>query len=1298
MNKFLLSIFIITTLCFSGFAQTTIINPTTDGGFESGSTFAANNWTSTSGLPNYWTVGTNATAGFSGTNAAYITNTLSATTHTYDITALSRSHFYRDVTIPAGETNIKLTFSWMGMGESANDQMKVWTTSTAFTPTVSANITAGVGRTQYGAYLLQPTWTTTSITLPASLAGTSFRLVFEWLNNNTLGTNPPAAVDNISLVSSCPGVVATNASPVNNTSALLNWNTLSGATSYSVQYKDASSGTWLNAPGNPYAVTSASITGLIASTNYQYRVAAMGGTVCAVFSNTVNFTTLCNAYTSIPYLESFDNVTFPTCWSSSLITGTSNWITSANNGAVASPYAGSRFIGISGSVSNALLISPPFDLTAVGTVPTQVNMWIYRAVPGNSGPNDSIVLYLNTSPNLTGATQLLKVFPMMSKTPVVASAGWYNYIVTIPTSFNTGGQFFAIVQGSRASTNGIGVDEFKIELGPTCIPASGLSANTVTNNSVNIAWLTPSGGTPVNYKWEVRTSGAAGSGAIGLTGSGTVAAPTLSTAVSGLTGSTTYSVYVETDCGAGDLSTWTAAYVFTTLSNCPTPSSLTVSGVTSNSVNVSWVAGGSETNWEIYYGPTPLTAPNASTTPTGSVTVTSFTNSGLTPATSYAFYVRANCGAGGISTWSSPLIYSTPCISPNVTSTSSGSLCGTGSITLTATTGSGATILWYNNSFGGYPISTGTVYVTPSLSTTTNYYASAEGAISTYSVGKPGTTGTAFPPGNYLIFDAISNFTLSSVDVYAAGTGTGSVVVALQSSTGVTLQTATVTVTTGATVNTVPLNFSITPGSNYRLNCLSMTGGVTGLYRDNSGVSYPYTQLGIVSITGNSTPANYNFFYNWQVAAACESPRSTITATVIPIPTLSVTAPSSICGGSQTATLSITSTASNFDSYIWSPTTHLFTDAAATIPYAGGTANQLYVKSNSTGNNTYTVNASNSVNGCVNTSTSSVNIKEAPLNLNISITPSVICSGSATNFSEASVSTSSVMTVSDYTYGWTSSPSGFSASTASATTNPTISTTYSAVITNTVTSCAISGTVAVAVNAYPTVTVNPVSSSICSGKSATLTTTGTATNYIWTPGGINTATAVVTPTANTTYTLISSSNNCSVTNTASVIVNPSPTVLAMASASVICVGENAVLTASTSVTNYTWSPVSANTVSVSVTPTVTTNYTVTVSNGTCTAKSSVGVTVNLCAGINELSAGEISLYPNPNFGFVTIAFPDNLVNATVDIYDAIGKLVISEKLNKESNSINTSKLDNGIYIYKISNSSKTLKVGRIIKQ
>src|SRR5690349_23729808 len=86
--------------------QTILIDPAGDGGFENGTTFPANGWTLVTGTAtNKWWVG-NFAAQSAGTKCAYISDNASGTTYNYSITAASVVYFYRDITFPAGETEI----------------------------------------------------------------------------------------------------------------------------------------------------------------------------------------------------------------------------------------------------------------------------------------------------------------------------------------------------------------------------------------------------------------------------------------------------------------------------------------------------------------------------------------------------------------------------------------------------------------------------------------------------------------------------------------------------------------------------------------------------------------------------------------------------------------------------------------------------------------------------------------------------------------------------------------------------------------------------------------------------------------------------------------------------------------------------------------------------------------------------------------------------------------------------------------------------------------------------------------
>jgi hypothetical protein len=141
-----------------------------------------------------------------------------------------------------------------------------------------------------------------------------------------------------------------------------------------------------------------------------------------------------------------------------------------------------------------------------------------------------------------------------------------------------------------------------------------------------------------------------------------------------------------------------------------------------------------------------------------------------------------------------------------------------------------------------------------------------------------------------------------------------------------------------------------------------------------------------------------------------------------------------------------------------------------------------------------------------------------------------------------------------------------------------------------------------------------------------------------------------------------------------------------------------ILTASTTASTYSWSD-GATTMTTSVTPTTTTTYTVTVTELGCSADAFVTVTVSNCNGVKELVANGISIYPNPTNGILNISISSELAgNTSIEVYDAIGKLAIKETLSNDMNTINLSKLEDGIYVFRVINNNKAIKIGKVVKQ
>jgi len=91
--------------------------------------------------------------------------------------------------------------------------------------------------------------------------------------------------------------------------------------------------------------------------------------------------------------------------------------------------------------------------------------------------------------------------------------------------------------------------------------------------------------------------------------------------------------------------------------SCPDPSGLTASNITDTQADLSWTAGGSETQWNIEWGVTGFT--QGSGTMVNGVTNNPYTLTGLTTQTTYDYYVQADCGGGDASNWVGPYTFTT---------------------------------------------------------------------------------------------------------------------------------------------------------------------------------------------------------------------------------------------------------------------------------------------------------------------------------------------------------------------------------------------------------------------------------------------------------------------------------------------------------------------------------------------------------------------------------------------------------------------------------------------------------------
>ncbi|MDF2452949.1 MAG: hypothetical protein K0S26_2453 [Bacteroidota bacterium] len=494
----------------------------------------------------------------------------------------------------------------------------------------------------------------------------------------------------------------------------------------------------------------------------------------------------------------------------------------------------------------------------------------------------------------------------------------------------------------------------------------------------------------------------------------------------------------------------------------------------------------------------------------------------------------------------------------SLTASSNQTICTNQSATLTASsTNTAATIEWYNT-LSTAAVNNGTVYVTPTYTTTGTY-----------------TVYAGSCPGLYRlpIIITVTNGPTFSINSPTICSGQSTILTVTTSATSYTWNAAgspttnTLSVSpTSTTIYTINGSSSSCVGSHTTQvivnniptvsvpNATICTGTSTVLTVSGTATSFTWMPGSIISSTISS---NSNTTYTITGSNSTCTNSAMATVTVIALPNVSVPN-ATICSGTSTV-LAASGTASSFT---WMP----------------GSITTSTISANAAAN--YTITGSNGT--CTNSTTASVNVTPTPTLTANSVT---ICAGQVATFTASGAAS----------YTW--NPGGV---TGTFTISPASSGTVS--VTGVNGSCSTQITRSVTVTPNPTVAVS--SQTICPTQTVVLTASG-ATTYSWNTGP-TTNTISVSPSSLTVYTVTGTSSLCINTQTVSVTVDSQPTV-AVANAS-ICSGNSTTLTAS-GTTNYTWMPGGQTTSTVSVSPGSTTIYTITGSNGTCSATTTATVNV-----------------------------------------------------------------------------------------
>ena len=523
---------------------------------------------------------------------------------------------------------------------------------------------------------------------------------------------------------------------------------------------------------------------------------------------------------------------------------------------------------------------------------------------------------------------------------------------------------------------------------------------------------------------------------------------------------------------------------------------------------------------------------------------------------------------------------------------------------------------------------------TASLTTTSQKCANSPITFSDASTNLPTSWNWTFVGGTP------STATTSSVNVTYTAAGTYTVTHTATNATG-----TSTTYTQAIVVNALP-TITLNTATLCVGNAATLTAGGASTYTWSTGpttasISVTPTVTTIYSVTATST-------------LGCVNSKST-TVTVNALPTITATSPS-ICVGASTVI-----TAGGATSYTWS---------------TGPTTASISVTPITTTN--YTVTGTNAL-GCVKSKTTTVTVNPLP---SVSVISATICSGS----------TGTLIASGAGTYSWNTGATG-----TNLVASPLVNTNYTVTGTSTL-GCVKTATASIVVGTAAVISVN--SPSICVGSSVALTASG-VTTFTWNTGAL-TPSITVSPIATTVYTVSGNLIGCVgiTTKTTSVYVNALPVVtlgtitspLCTNSPTVALVGAPASGTYSgTGVVGSIFNP------SISGSGAFTVSYYYTDVNG-CSNSATQPVNVSLCTGIIETQNLEISIYPNPAKDLIYVTLPtEEFNNTTIELYDAIGKLILVENVVSKTTLVSLNNLAKGIYTVRVI-SEKSHTINRIIKE
>ncbi|MBQ3750619.1 MAG: fibronectin type III domain-containing protein, partial [Bacteroidales bacterium] len=415
---------------------------------------------------NKWFTG-NAT-GNGDNNALYISNNEGAANEYTILSAPGVVWAYRDIDV-VPEYVYHLSFDWKGYGESSYDYMYVYvgdrsdvSASTSTTVTAPANTMQMVNPLKNSYYFNQnDSWATFTYELDSTFAGQK-RIYFCWRNDNSVGTQPPAAVDNISIIALNKDLVAEAIKPISDNCDLSNAevsvtvknNTMSDTVrSFTASYQMSETAapedvvtetitpTAPIMPGETYTFNFATAPTFVDGSNNIYVTLNYEGDANEE-NNVISLLDIRQvAPASVPYVQNF----------SSVVLGRDAWTQGSENN---NPNLWKNSNGVMTYMDNDTMAAQNYFITHCIEIPAG-QMQISYDYNALSSLSESMNVYMGTTPDIASMT-LIGSHTDFSKADEDYT---YDYLFN---NANEGVYYIAVEALSQAGNMGITFDNLKI--------------------------------------------------------------------------------------------------------------------------------------------------------------------------------------------------------------------------------------------------------------------------------------------------------------------------------------------------------------------------------------------------------------------------------------------------------------------------------------------------------------------------------------------------------------------------------------------------------------------------------------------------------------------------------------------------------------------------------------------------------------------------------------------------------------------------------------------------------------------